>query len=172
MALSLSLILLLSAASQLQLVVGTDCSCGGDNCSNSSVCIAKCPFWTLEQAMRTEENQYNIWTTFHHPRKALPQLVVVKYVVNNPDFYSSNGCDTYIWTSNSIYFVIRPQVFGLLSIFLGVLDSDHTGRVQLNIPENCSCWINTTTRYEKDDDNATLNYLEVLTEKVYTLGVN
>ena len=124
-------------------------------------CALRCPFSHLEKAMMRGENQYKLWTTFHHPREAFPQLLVVKYSTINSDF---NISATYLWTSNAIYLVIPPHMFGLLSLFLGVLDGDHTGRVNLTLPENCSCWLK--EQYQSKDDYATLNRLEVLTEKV------
>ena len=126
-------------------------------------CTSQCPFSTLESAMMEDEgNQYNLWTTFHHPRGAFPQYLAVNYIVNN-SFSNDTNRVTYLWTSNSIYFVIPPQVFGFLSLFLGVLDHDHIGSVNLTIPEECSCF---NDFYEKERDNARYNYLEVLTEKV------
>ena len=87
---------------------------------------------------------------------------MVKYSTNNSDF---NISATYLWTSNAIYLVFPPHMFVLLSLFLGVLDGDHTGCVNLTIPDNCSCWLK-KQYYQSEDNHATLNRLEVLTEKV------
>ena len=135
-----------------------------DVCFNSREgvcgCVSDCPFSDLEKAMNGTENQYRLWTTFHHPREAFPHLLVVQYSTDNYSAY-----DTYLWTSNAIYFVIPPHIFGLLSLFLGVLDSDHTGCVNLTIPQHCACWLEGRF-YQSEDNNATLNHLEVLTERV------
>ena len=130
-------------------------------------CALNCSFATLESTMLTDDNQYRLWTTFHHPRKAFPQLLVVTYYTEHSFFMDSDNETTkatYLWTSNSIYFVVPPQVFGLLTLFIGVLDNDHTGSVDITIPDNCSCWL--SVPYITADNDATLNYLEVLTEKV------
>ena len=139
-------------------------------------CAKLCPFLMLEEAMRTEPNHYRLWTAFHPPREAFPQLLVVHYdVTDNHTRY--NMTDTYLWSSNAIYFVIPPHIFGLLSLFLGVLDEFHTGEVYLTLPCECACWLEVDKYNESDnstlvdchtDDNmTTLNYLEVLTEKVW-----
>ena len=137
-------------------------------------CISNCPFSTLDSAMNTDENQYKLWTAFHHPREALPQWLVVSYSTDslpiNEDAIKCNNTGTYLWTSNSIYFVVPPQVFGVLTLFLGVLDDDHTGSVALTIPDNCSCWLQ--VEYLIENDDATLNYLEVLTERVCDIACN
>lgn len=129
-------------------------------------CIAECPFSTLEGAMYEEENRQNLWTTFHHPRGALPQYLVVTYsanVTNDYEYY--NITETYLWTSNSVYFIVPPHVFGFLSLFMGILDEDHTGKVSLTIPEGCICWLNGSL-YFTDREKSMMNYLEILTEKV------
>lgn len=140
----------------------------GQNCSETIVCsdteedlcqcIFQCPFDVLEDAMQNGTNQYKIWSTFHHPREALPLVLSVTYRAHDRS-------DVYLWTSNTIYFVITPQVFGLLSLFLGYLDDDHTGCLDLELPNNCSCWL-VDDIYQEDDNKAIFNYLEVLTEKV------
>lgn len=164
-----TLVLLLLLAASQQLMAVSNCDCPEDVCSDSNVgvcsCAAECPFTTLESAMMRGENQYRLWTTFHNPREAFPQLVLVRYTLNNTvsDCSINLNCDTYMWTSNAFYFVVRPQVFGLLSLFLGILDDDHTGCINLTIPEECACWL---YYYQEDDSAAVLNYLEVLTEKV------
>ena len=81
-------------------------------------CIAQCPFSTIEGAMNEEGNQLNLWIAFHHPRRSFPQYLVVKYsanVTSDDEYY--NKMETYLWTSNSIYFIIPPHVF---SSFCGV----------------------------------------------------
>ena len=86
-------------------------------------------------------------------------------IIADDDDIDCNDPGTYLWTSNSIYFVVPPQVFAFLSLFLGVLDNDHIGSVALTIPDNCSCWLE--VGYQTEHSCASLNYLEVLTEKVY-----
>ena len=129
-------------------------------------CIAECPFSMLEGAMYEEENQLNLWTTFHHPRAALPHYLVVKYSANvtiDHEYY--NTTETYLWTANSVYFIIPHHVFGFLSLFMGILDKDHIGEVSLTLPEKCSCWLDGDL-YFTNRENSKLNYLEILTEKV------
>lgn len=165
-------VLLLSFAASKVITVAaySDCGCQTDVCGDEKSkgvcgCASECPFSTLEMAMNTGQNQYKLYTTFHHPRGAFPQMVLVRYALNDTyDCSVDLNCTTYIWTSNSIYLVIRPHVFGLLTLFLGLLDNDHTGCVNLTIPEKCKCWL---YNYETEDENSTLNYLEVLTEKVH-----
>ena len=143
-----------------------------ENCQTDSrtetvqYCIRQCPFPILERAMNNEENGLKVWTAFHHPRKALPVFLVVKYsgnVFSDHEFYKKN--ETYLWTSNSIYFAIPPHVFGFISLFVGILDEDHTGEVHLILPLLCSCWLN-GSMYFIDNDCSVMNYLEILTEKV------
>ena len=125
-------------------------------------CIANCSFSTLEGAMYEEENHLSLWITFHHPREALPHYLVVKY--------STNANKTiYLWTSNSIYFVIPPHVFALLSLFMGMLDDDHTGEVNLTLPQQCNCWLEKDV-YITNKKGSVMNYLEILTEKVCLIG--
>ena len=137
------------------------------NCDeNVQDCIAECPFSMLEGAMYEEENQLKLWTTFHHPRGALPHYLVVNYsanVTSDHEYYNTN--ETYLWTSNSIYLIIPPHTFGFLSLFMGMLDEDHIGEVFLTLPEQCSCWLNGDL-YCTDRENSKLNYMEILTEKV------
>ena len=129
-------------------------------------CIAECSFSTLERAMYEEENHLNLWIAFHHPRGALPLFLVVNYsanVTSDHDYY--NTTETYLWTSNSVYLIIPPHVFGFLSLFMGILDEDHRGEVSLTLPEQCSCWLNSSL-YCTERENSKLNYMEILTEKV------
>lgn len=165
---ALILFLIFAACERFATALNDDCPVNLCDEPGICECATNCPFLSIESAMSQGENQYKLYTTFHHPREAFPQLVVVRYTVNNTMSDCSNdlNCNTYIWTSNSIYLVIRPQVIGLLSLFLGVLDDDHTGCVNLTIPEECACWLEF---YEEAGDRATLNHLEVLTEKVYTI---
>lgn len=128
-------------------------------------CTEKCPFSTLEGEMLKEENRLKLWTTFHHPREAFPHFLVVKYSNVSSDHEYHNTTETYLWTSNSIYFVIPPHVFGLLSLFLGMLDDDHTGEVHLTLPQQCSCWLD-GDMYFKDRNGSVMNHLEILTEVV------
>ena len=133
-------------------------------------CIGECPFSTLEGAMSKEGNQLNLWIAFHHPRAALPHYLVVTYsanVTSDHDYY--NTTETYLWTANSVYFIIPRHVFGFLSLFLGILDKDHTGEVSLTLPEQCSCWLNGSL-YFTNRESSTMNYLEILTEKVRNSG--
>ena len=127
-------------------------------------CITDCPFANLEEAMNNaSENGLKVWTAFHHPRKALPVYLVVKYWA-----YDASGhkiYETYLWTSNSIYFAIPPHVFGFISLFVGILDYDHTGEVDLTLPLRCSCWLN-GSMYFTEKECSVMNYLEILTEKV------
>ena len=123
-------------------------------------CIEKCPFSTLEGEMLKEDNRLKLWTTFHHPREAFPHFLVVNYMA-----VGSDEKETYLWTSNSIYFVIPPHVFGLVSLFLGMLDNDHTGEVDLILHENCSCWLDGFMYFENREDSL-MNHLEILTEMV------
>ena len=155
---------------QLMVASATDNSCHLSPCSDSDKeeiceCISNCSFRTLETEMWTAENQYKLWTTFHHPREAFPQLLVVRYSTNSSSGNQTCNDNVYLWTSNSIYFVVPPHVFGMLTLFLGILDDDHTGTVNLTLPDNCSCWLSSS--YKTDDELSTMNYLEVLTEKVY-----
>ena len=129
-------------------------------------CISNCSFPILEDAMNSKTNGLKVWTTFHHPRKALPVYLVVKYSVyvrSDHEFYKKN--ETYLWTSNSIYFAIPPHVFGFISLFVGILDDDHTGEVHLTLPSWCSCWLNGSIYYTEKECSV-MNYLEILTEKV------
>ena len=140
------------------------------NCDNQTEnvqdCIAECPFSTLEKAMYEEESQLNLWIAFHHPRGALPHYLVVTYAANvTSDHEYYNKTETYLWTSNSVYFIIPPHVFGFLSLFMGILDEDHTGEVSLTLSEECSCWLDGSL-YCTDRENSKMNYLEILTEKV------
>jgi hypothetical protein len=136
-----------------------------DETAYNNKCVSQCNFLTLEKAMKEDLNQYKLWTTFHHPREAFPQLLVVKYFANMTDNNTASNNDTYLWSSNAIYFVVPPHIFGLLSLFLGVLDKYHTGSVNLTIPDECACWLDKDLYYT-DNNNSTLNYLEVLTEKL------
>ena len=137
-----------------------------DETAYNNKCVTQCNFLTLEKAMKEDLNQYKLWTTFHHPREAFPQLLVVKYFANMTDNNTACNNDTYLWSSNAIYFVVPPHIFGLLSLFLGILDKYHTGSVNLTIPDECACWLDKDL-YFTDSNNSTLNYLEVLTEKVW-----
>ena len=139
-----------------------------DSEENSEVCecIANCPFSTLEAAMNEKNNQFRIWTTFHHTREAFPHFLVVNYFANETSCSTNRTKQTYLWTSNSIYFVIPPHVFGFLSLFLGTLDDDHTGDVNLMLPKECSCWLKRNNCNDSKSEIASRNYLDVLTQKV------
>ena len=125
-------------------------------------CSTNCSFSTLEGAMHEEKNQLSLWITFHHPREAIPHYLVVNYSANATSYHNET---IYLWTSNSIYFVIPPHVFALLSLFMGMLDDDHTGEVYLTLPQQCSCWLDNDL-YITNKTDSVMNYLEILTEKV------
>ena len=132
-------------------------------------CIAQCPFSTLEGAMYEEGNQLNLWIAFHHPRKSFPQYLVVTYSVNvtsDDEYCNKTDSEIYLWTSSSIYFIIPPQVFSFLSLFIGALDDVHAGETNLTLPIECSCWLNGDL-YCVDERCSEMNYLEILTEKVW-----
>ena len=165
-----TLAVLLYCMALLSTVVPEDCQSDDNRIELVQECITSCPFSTLERAMYEEENHLNIWNAFHHPREALPQYLVVNYLTNatsHHELYNNKEYNNtiYLWTSNSIYFVIPPHMFAFISLFLGMLDDDHTGEVHLTLPENCSCWLNGCL-YFTDFANSTMNYLEILTEKV------
>ena len=122
-------------------------------------CAKLCPFSTFEEAIKTEPNRYKLWTAFHYPREFFPQLLVVSYSLNVSDNNTAyNINDTYL---NTIYLVFPLHMF---SLFLGVLDKQHRGEVNLTLPCECTCWLE--VEFYTNSDNSTLNYLEVLTEKV------
>ena len=143
----------------------------GEMCSDAVCgCIAQCSFSALENAMKTDENQYNLWTAFHLRGKAFPRLLAVIYKANITanDTITTTHSDIYLWTLNSIYFVIPPDSFGFLSLYMGALSDEHSGCVHLTIPEECSCWL----QPELYSADPTQNYLEVLTDKVYIISRN
>ena len=147
--------------------IATPGTCQIDNRTESvEDCIAQCPFSTLEGAMNEEKNRLNLWIAFHHPRKSFPQYLAVKYsadVTSDDEYY--NKTETYLWTSNSIYFIIPPHVFSFLSLFIGALDDVHAGETKLTLPEQCSCWLNGDL-YCIETRCSETNYIEILTEKV------
>jgi len=118
-------------------------------------------FGTLESALiHTHDNAYKLWTTFYPPRESVAVFVVVKYQIVN-----STSSIVYIWTSAAFNLIHPPKVFGMTSLFFGFIEDSKVSNVTLQLPENCKDLL-TSPSYQKDDEEAKKDFLEVLTQRV------
>ena len=138
-------------------LVGVQCTAD----SNSQYDDCATNFATLESALiDTRNNTYKLWTTFYPPREAMALFVFVNYTVVN-----STSSIEYIWTSAAFNLIHPPKVFGITSLFFGLIEESRIGDVTLQLPENCEGLV-TSTNYETSDEAAKDDFLEVLTQRV------
>ena len=131
-------------------------------CANNSDIYSDCEtnFTTLENAMiHTSDNAYKLWTTFFPPREGASLFVVVTYQIIN----STTSID-YIWTTASFALIHPPHVFGMISLFFGLVEEDRIQNVTVQLPESCQDLL--TPDYELTNEEAESNFLEVLTQRV------
>ena len=136
--------------------------CVAVQCVNNNI-YADCEtnFTTLENALiHTCDNAYNLWTTFFPPREAESLFVVVKYQIIN-----SNTSIDYIWTTAAFTLIHPPRVFGIISLFFGLVEEDRIQNVAIQLPESCRGLLNKSS-YERTNEEAELDFMEVLTQRV------
>jgi len=137
--------------------VGVQCTTNNNN--QYGDCTTN--FATLESALiDTPNNTYKLWTEFFPPREAMALFVFVKYQVVN----STSTSVEYIWTSAAFNLIHPPKVFGFTSLFFGYIQESRIGDVTLQLPENCKGLL--TSRYQKSDEAAKDDFMEVLTQRV------
>ena len=131
-------------------------------CANDSDIYSDCEtnFTTLENALiHTSDNAYNLWTTFFPPRDAGSLFVVVTYQIIN-----SNSSIDYVWTTASFTLIHPPRVFGIISLFFGLVEEDRIQSVTVQLPESCQGLL--TQDYGRNNKEAKSNFLEVVTQRV------
>ena len=131
-------------------------------CANNNDIYSDCEtnFTTLENALiHTSDNAYKLWTTFFPPRDAGSLFVVVTYQI-----IDSNFSIDYVWTTASFTLIHPPRVFGMISLFFGLVEEDRIQKVTVQLPE--SCWGLLTSNYERTNEGAESNFMEVLTQRV------
>ena len=99
------------------------------------------------------------WTTFFPPREAQSLFVVVKYQIIN-----SNTSIDYIWTTASFTLIHPPHIFGIISLFFGLVEEDRIQNVTIRLPVSCRGLL--TPEYGHTNEEAERNFLEVLTQRV------
>ena len=138
-------------------------SCVAVQCvDNHDTIYADCEtnFTTLENALiHTCDNSYNLWTTFFPPREAGSLFVVVKYQIIN-----STSSIHYIWTTAAFTLIHPPRIFGMISLFFGLVEEDRIQNVTIQLPESCQGLL--TPEYGRTNEEAKSNFLEVLTQRV------
>lgn len=140
------------------------CFVGAQCATNNSGQYDDCTtnFETLEGALiHTHDNTYKLWTTFYPPRESLPVFVFVRYQIVN-----STSSIAYIWTSAAFNLIHPPKVFGMTSLFFGFIEDSKVSNVTLKLPENCKDLLTSPPSYQKDDEEAKNDFLEVLTQRV------
>ena len=145
------------------------CSCVAAQCANNRDIYSDCEtnFTTLENALiHTSDNAYKLWTTFFPPRDAGSLFVVVTYQIINSTspINDSNSSIDYIWTTGSFTLIHPPRVFGIISLFFGLVEEDRIQNVTVQLPESCRGLL--TPDHERTNEEAESNFLEVLTQRV------
>ena len=131
-------------------------------CANDSAIYSDCEtnFTTLENALiHTSDNAYNLWTTFFPPREGGSLFVIVTYQIIN----STTSID-YIWTTAAFTLIHPPRVFGIISLFFGLVEEERIQNVTVQLPESCRDLL--TPDYGRTNEEAESNFLEVLTQRV------
>ena len=84
----------------------------------------------LEEAVfKTNNNLYELTTTFYPPDKDNPLYVSVTY-----RFLNTNESVNYHWSSASLYFTIQPNTIQYLSLFFCYVEDDRIVDLELELP--------------------------------------
>ena len=120
-----------------------------DQCEeiNGSDC-STCYLLLVSEAIKGNENHYNIQKTFFPPNKSSPSFVTVRYL-----FSGSNGTNVWFWSAAFFYIFHPLHVFQFTSLFFSDINL-HSSEVNLTLPLNCS--------------EASNDYFRLLTQRVST----
>ena len=109
----------------IALATGTQCQNEYEDCATN--------YSVLEEAVfKTNDNLYDITTTFYPPDKDNPLYVSVTY-----NFLNANESVHYRWSSASLYLTIQPKTIQYLSLFFCYVEDDRIVELELELPGEC-----------------------------------
>ena len=132
--------------------VGQNTSCGND-------------FKTLEKALQTGNNTFELMKAFYPPRQPQATFVTVHYTFLDVD--GNITCQIkWLWTSMEFYLIQPPSIFQLMSLFF-TIPRQRTTTARITFKDDCRELV---TWNEDGSCSCTSNsMLDVLTQRVSTV---